>query len=87
MTTTWFDPKYDEIMNGWSDQTNELIYEALGKKGLSHPFIYMNDAHGYQDVFAGYGQKEVKRLKKIREQYDPERLWKKGLVGGYKIPE
>jgi len=74
-------------MNGWADQTNELIYEALGQKRLSHPFIYMNDAHGYQDAFAGYGQKEVKRLKKIREQYDPERLWKKGLVGGFKIPE
>ncbi|RPB28700.1 FAD-binding domain-containing protein [Terfezia boudieri ATCC MYA-4762] len=87
ITVTWFDPKYDEIMNEWSDLTSELTYEALGKKGLSHPFIYMNDAHGNQDAFAGYGQREMKRLKKIREQYDPKRLWKKGLVGGYKIPE
>lgn len=74
-------------MNKWSDDTLELMHEKLGKKDLAHKFIYMNDAAGYQDVFAGYGDKELKKLKKIRNAYDPERLWKKGLVGGYKVPE
>jgi len=87
LTTTWYHAVNDEVFNEWSDLTHELIHEALEKKGLSHPFIYMNDAQGHQKVFAGYGQKELKRLKQVREKYDPQRLWKKGLVGGFKIPE
>lgn len=74
-------------MNTWSDETGEIISEKLGEKGLAHPFIYINDAQGYQNVFGSYGKKELERLKKIRNKYDPQRLWKKGLVGGFKIPE
>ena len=78
---------HDKIMHQWIEETRGLIDKKLGKKGLSHPFIYMNDAHGDQDPFNGYGGQELKRLKKVRDQYDSDRLWKKGLVGGFKIAE
>jgi len=56
------------------------------QRGLNNRFIYMNYAAQDQDVFAGYGTNNLRRLESIRRGYDPEdvfgRLWR----GYFKVP-
>ncbi|KAF8477450.1 hypothetical protein BDZ91DRAFT_709282 [Kalaharituber pfeilii] len=67
ITTSWTYPQHDDVMNTWSDETIEVMHEALGKEGLAHPFVYLNDVNRYQDVFATYGQGQLARLKRVRD--------------------
>ncbi|KAI5787707.1 hypothetical protein DFH27DRAFT_222679 [Peziza echinospora] len=92
LTTSWGGAQFDAPVNAWAEETLRLIDAELTKKKLSHPFIYLNDASKEQEGTGGkvierYGKEELKKLKKIRNVFDPKRLWKKGLVGGYKVPE
>lgn len=59
--------------------------EAAAKEmGLWHRFKYINYAEGTQDVWTGYGEENLRRLKQIQRKIDPERVFTKGgLAGGY----
>jgi hypothetical protein len=37
---------------------------------IHHPYIYQNYAAKHQDVFAGYGAKNRRRLQEIQKKYD-----------------
>ena len=52
--------------------------------GVALDFVYMNDAADDQDPFAALPPANLKRLKKIRDQYDPEMMFT-DLVGGFKL--
>lgn len=57
---------------------------ALAKEmGLHHRYIYQNYAHITQDVFAGYGEKNLERLMEIQKKYDPEGVFGKRLQPGH----
>jgi FAD/FMN-containing dehydrogenase len=70
-------------------QVNQnIIHRAveLGKgMGLYHPFIYLNYAGPGKDVFAGYGSENRAQLLKIRQKYDPDRVFSKLQPGSFKI--
>lgn len=59
--------------------------EAVAKEmGLWHRFKYVNYAEGSQDVWSGYGEENLRRLKQIQRKIDPERVFTKGGLGeGY----
>jgi hypothetical protein len=50
------------------------------------PFVYLNNAGGVQDVFANYDATNLGQLIAIRDKYDPAHIYRKQLVGGFKIP-
>ena len=52
--------------------------------GVALDFVYMNDAADDQDPFAALPPANWERLKKIRDQYDPEFVFT-DLVGGFKL--
>lgn len=59
---------------------------ALGKDmGLYHPFIYQNYASSFQDVAAGYGEKNRKRLAGIQQKYDPEGMLSRLQPGIFRL--
>jgi FAD/FMN-containing dehydrogenase len=82
---------------GWKDKADdEAVLQAskniidrsvaLGKEmGLHHRYIYQNYAAQHQDVFAGYGEKNRKRLREIRNKYDPEGVFSKLQPGYFKV--
>lgn len=62
--------------------------EAWAKElGVYHPYIYANYAGPWQDVFGGYGEENVKWLKKLQKKYDPEGVFTLGGLasGGFKL--
>ncbi|KAH6682542.1 hypothetical protein B0J14DRAFT_555835 [Halenospora varia] len=54
-------------------------------RGLDDHFIHMNYASLDQDVFAGYGQENVKKLKSIQNKYDLTGVFKQLQPGYFKI--
>ncbi len=59
---------------------------ALAEKmGLTNRFIYMNYASLDEDVFAGYGEQSVRRLKEVQARYDPEGVFKRLQPGYFKL--
>jgi FAD/FMN-containing dehydrogenase len=53
--------------------------------GLHHRYIYQNYANISQDVFAGYGEENRDRLRKIQRKYDPEGVFSRLQPGYFKV--
>ncbi|KAF5875551.1 putative fad binding domain protein [Botrytis fragariae] len=53
--------------------------------GILHKYIYPNYADASQDVFAGYGEENLSRLRQVQEAYDPDGTWRRLQTGGFKI--
>jgi len=85
VTPQWSREEDDEAMHaafgGFLDRAVVLAKEL----GLHHPFVYSNYANQTQDVFAGYGKKNRKRLRDIQKKYDPEGVFSKLQPGYFKL--
>ena len=53
--------------------------------GMYHRYIYQNYAKGGRDVFAGYGEKNKKRLQDIQSRYDPGGVFTRLQPGYFKL--
>jgi hypothetical protein len=57
--------------------------EALAKEmGLLHRFKYANYAEESQDVWSGYGEENLKRLRRVQKEVDPMGVFVKGGLAG-----
>lgn len=68
--------------------TNTLnrLKSAAEELGVTHPYLYMNYAMAGQadQIFAGYGEDNVQRLKEIQAAIDPTGVFtSQGLWRGY----
>ncbi|KAF7511995.1 hypothetical protein GJ744_002708 [Endocarpon pusillum] len=82
----WLDQAEDEAVK---EAIKEFVDDGVRlarKKRLDHPYIYMNYAGPDQDVQAGYGKNNLKRLQEVRDKYDPDGFWKKNWPGYHKLP-
>ena len=59
--------------------------ELASEKGLLHRYKFTNYAYKTQDVFNGYGQESLARLKEVGRKYDPEGIFQKAVPGGFKL--
>lgn len=53
---------------------------------IAHPYLYINYASAAQadKVFAGYGEEDVRRLKAVAHEFDPEGVFSSdGLWRGF----
>ncbi|KAI1503134.1 FAD-binding domain-containing protein [Biscogniauxia marginata] len=48
-------------------------------------WVYMNYADETQDVLRGYGAKNVKFMKDVAVKYDPDQIFQKLCLGGFKL--
>lgn len=91
---TWF-----VLDSGWSfshgDQTahnatgaiTDRIENAARTDGNYVPYIFMNDASWDQDVMGHYGAENVRKLREVQRKYDPNRVFQKLVLGGFKLPQ
>ncbi|KFA81542.1 hypothetical protein S40288_09059 [Stachybotrys chartarum IBT 40288] len=80
-----------------TQRDNALVYRfskrfiaALEKKskaeGNKYTFVYLNDADTSQDSFPLYGKgKSLKKMKAIRDRYDPKHIFNDLLPGGFRL--
>lgn len=60
----------------------ERLKQAAEKQGGLYQFIFHNHGFEEQDVFAGYGARNLKRLRDTRKAVDPDEVFQK-LQPGY----
>jgi len=85
LATMWANPADDSRILRFNSEIISRVQVEARAKGLDNAFIYQNYASQFQDVFASYGEKNQKRLVKIGERYDPEKVFQDLQPGYFKL--
>lgn len=86
-----------ELFASWTNAADDALvkrtlHELLGaintaakKLGVLDPYIFANYAYKDQDVMGSYGAANLRKLKQVRDEVDPNGIFTKLVPGGYKI--
>ncbi|KAI0436188.1 hypothetical protein F4803DRAFT_567061 [Xylaria telfairii] len=86
MSSTWDNEVDDGVVYEFNKRWISRLKEEGKAKGVDYPFVYINDAATSQRPFDLYGQgKSLKKMRGIRDLYDPHRIFQKLLPGGFKL--
>lgn len=84
----WSSSDDDQEIDKFLDDFNAEVTNQLQElDNVLASYIYLNYADETQAVFKGYPKENVERLRKIRQQFDPELAFTNLMPGGWKIPE
>ncbi|KAI0469020.1 FAD binding domain-containing protein [Xylaria cf. heliscus] len=70
------------LMREWMDSVDEFARE----EGLALGWRYLNYADGDQDPISLYGRESIEKIRAVASKYDPERVFQKLRMSGFKIP-
>lgn len=77
--------EFDDEVEAWARSVNVEIERRLKEIDGVNRYIYLNDADKGQKVFESYGSENVERLKKVRDKYDPAKVFTDLMPGGWKV--
>lgn len=60
--------------------------QISSERKLLHRYIFTNYAYQNEELFAGYGEESVKRMREVGREYDPKGIFQKAVPGGFKLP-
>lgn len=81
----WTDGKYAEQGRKAASDLLSRIEAAAQEKDAVNGFKYLAYSDYSQDVFASYGEEQVKFLKTTANKYDPTGVFQKQCIGGFKL--
>lgn len=84
----WSNTEDDEHVLGVHAGANARIREILSAAGLGPlPFMYLSDIQKSQipETFPAYGAENLRKLKALRDEYDPDRVFTELVPGGAKV--
>ncbi|KAI9829300.1 MAG: hypothetical protein M1826_005764 [Phylliscum demangeonii] len=84
-TVNWVEGQDDEFVKTTTRCAIEQIDAVAAANNTGHPYRYLNYCAEWQRPFAGYGVENWRFLKEVSGSYDPEGLFQKGCVGGFKL--
>ena len=84
-TVNWDDRRDDDFVKTITRRTVEQIDAFATANKTSHPYRYLNYCAEWQRPFVGYGEENWRFLQGVSTRYDPEGLFQKGCVGGFKL--
>ncbi|KAL8886938.1 MAG: hypothetical protein Q9192_006403 [Flavoplaca navasiana] len=84
-TVVWKDTADDELVDRTTRGIIGDIDHYASSKGTADPYRYLNDCDSWQSPFDGYGADNKRFLQEISRQYDPDGLFQRACVGGFKL--
>lgn len=81
----WNDAEDDDKVYAAAESWLKQSDEEAAKRGLKRPWIYLNYAHSSQRPIDGYGSANKKKLQDVSRKYDPNGLFQKSVIGGFKV--
>ncbi|KAF6798760.1 FAD binding domain-containing protein [Colletotrichum musicola] len=75
----------EDIVTRFYEALDLEIFARLNHLRVLTPYLYLNDAGKSQPVFEGYDPANLRRLRRIRHKYDPERIYTDQMPGGFKV--
>jgi FAD/FMN-containing dehydrogenase len=84
LTVQWSSAQDDQAVYDFADRFVARAKARTERAGKAHRWMYINYAKREQDPFGGYGEANLRRLKKIQRAADPEGVFTStGLCRGY----
>lgn len=84
-TVNWDERRDDDFVKTITRRTVEQIDAFATANKTDHPYRYLNYCAEWQRPFVGYGEENWRFLQGVSRRYDPEGLFQKGCVGGFKL--
>jgi hypothetical protein len=84
-TANWPEKRDDDFVQSTMRRVVERIETFAEANGTSHPFRYLNYCAEWQKPFEGYGADNCQFLSAVSREYDPDGLFQRGCVGGFKL--
>ncbi|KAM5341715.1 hypothetical protein ACJ41O_014746 [Fusarium nematophilum] len=88
----WFEQTYswkresgDALFDDFIREFNANVSEPLKALNAAGSYYYLNEADKGQPVFESYPAGNLDRLKRIRDKYDPGRVFTDLMSGGFKV--
>ncbi|KAF8253493.1 FAD-binding domain-containing protein [Wilcoxina mikolae CBS 423.85] len=85
LTTGWSDAADDKVAIGAGVKFFDTIARMAREKGLLLDFLYMNDAGMDQRVVESYGEENIRFLKMVAGEVDPEGVFQRLVKEGFKL--
>ncbi|KAL3452687.1 hypothetical protein BJX65DRAFT_292700 [Aspergillus insuetus] len=86
VSTAWSNATGDAAVNSMTENTISRIRQAAERLGVTNRYLYLNYASAQQasEVFAGYGEENMHRLRGIQRAVDPRGVYtSRGLWRGF----
>lgn len=84
-TVNWDKRRDDESVKTTTRHTIEQIDAVAVVNNTSHRYRYLNYCAEWQKPFESYGEDSLLFLQEVSRRYDPEGLFQRGCVGGFKL--
>ncbi|KAM0801147.1 FAD binding domain protein [Usnea florida] len=84
-TVNWDERRDDELVQTTIRHAIEQIDAAAAANKTGHRYRYLNYCAEWQKPFEGYGEENWRFLQRVSRRYDPEGLFQRGCVGGFKL--
>lgn len=84
-TVNWEKCQDDELVEKLTRESIERINAFAAGHGTAHRYRYMNYCGSWQRPFESYGEENLEFLQNTSRRYDPDRLFQRGCVGGFKL--
>lgn len=84
-TIIWDEGRDDDFVKTTTRQAIEQMEAFAAAHKTGHRWRYLNYCGEWQRPFEGYGEENLRFLQDVSRKYDPEGLFQKGCVGGFKL--
>ncbi|KAG9188967.1 hypothetical protein G6011_05835 [Alternaria panax] len=84
-TVNWALQEHDEVVRTIAREAIEQIDAYALAHGTGHRYRYLNYCAAWQKPFEGYGEENLKFLKGVSKEVDPEGFFQKGCSGVFKL--
>lgn len=84
-TNNWDDGMDDDYVKDVTRSVIEKIDAVAAEKNTGHPYRYLNYCAEWQKPFESYGEVNRLFMKEVSRRYDPDRLFQRGCIGGFKL--
>jgi hypothetical protein len=85
VSASWALPSDDEAVLTAAQNIVTSINATAHQLGLGHRYIYQNYASEAQNVFWGYGEENLEKLKAVSKKYDPTGVFENLQPGYFKL--
>ncbi|KAL9599930.1 MAG: hypothetical protein Q9219_003492 [cf. Caloplaca sp. 3 TL-2023] len=84
-TVVWKNNLDDKLVDKTTRDIINGINSFAESKGTADRYRYLNDCASWQNPFDGYGAENKHFLQEMRRIYDPDGLFQRACVGGFKL--
>jgi hypothetical protein len=87
LTLYWDSAADDDFIYAETEKLFDAGVEKAKEVGVWNQYLYLNYADKWQKPIRGYGENNVRMLRRMSRKYDPIQTFQKAVSGGFKLNE